>query len=86
MLLQSQGDAIELLPALPVDLPHGNIKGICARGGFVLNFNWKNDTLDRVEVTSKAGGVCRLQYHNKIIEINTVKGGTYYFDGMLKKV
>lgn len=86
MLLQSHGDAIELLPALPADLPRGNIKGICARGGFVLNFNWKNGTLDRVEVTSKAGGICKLQYHDKIIEFHTVSGMSYHFDGMLNKI
>jgi alpha-L-fucosidase 2 len=86
MLLQSQGDNIELLPALPTALPNGDIKGICARGGFVLNFNWKNGQLQHVQVLSKAGEVCRLQYHGQIISFNTQKGKTYRFDGELKQI
>jgi alpha-L-fucosidase 2 len=86
MLLQSQGDNIELLPALPKDLQQGNIKGICARGGFVLNFNWKNGQLQQVQVMSKSGSVCKLQYHDKVITLNTQKGMSYHFDGMLKQI
>jgi alpha-L-fucosidase 2 len=86
MLLQSQGDNIELLPALPAALPQGEVKGICARGGFVLNFNWKNGQLQRVEITSKAGGVCKLQYRDKQITLNTRKGMGYHFNGMLKSI
>jgi alpha-L-fucosidase 2 len=86
MLLQSQGDQIELLPALPASLPDGDIKGICARGGFVVNFSWKNSQLQQVQVTSKAGGICRLQYHDKFITLDTRRGGIYHFDGALKQI
>ncbi len=86
MLLQSQGDAIEILPALPADLPHGDVKGICARGGFVLDFKWDNGVLQNVKVLSKAGGVCKLLYHGKTIIINTQKNRSYQFNGDLKKV
>ncbi|MDN3548444.1 glycoside hydrolase family 95 protein [Mucilaginibacter aquaedulcis] len=86
MLLQSQGDDIELLPALPSALPQGNIKGICARGGFELNFNWEKGALQGVQVLSKTGGVCRLRYHDKTISINTQKGKTYQFNSELKQI
>lgn len=86
MLLQSQDDYIELLPALPSPLPNGDIKGICARGGFVLNFSWKDGQLQQVQVLSKAGEVCKLQYHGQIISFNTKKGKTYHFDGKLKQI
>ncbi|MEN0052802.1 MAG: glycoside hydrolase family 95 protein [Mucilaginibacter sp.] len=86
MLLQSQGDDIELLPALPSALPQGNIKGICARGGFELNFNWQKGALQSVQVLSKAGGVCRLRYQDKTISINTQKGKTYQFNSDLKQI
>jgi alpha-L-fucosidase 2 len=86
MLLQSQGDDIELLPALPAALPQGNIKGICARGGFELNFNWEKGQLQQLQVLSKAGGVCRLRYHDKTISINTQKGSLYQFNADLKQL
>lgn len=86
MLLQSQNDGIELLPALPSALPNGSLKGICARGGFVLNYDWVNGSLTHVDVTSKLGGKCKLMYHDKTIILNTQKGKIYHFDGALKEI
>jgi alpha-L-fucosidase 2 len=86
MLLQSQGDDIELLPALPAALAQGSIKGICARGGFELNFNWQKGQLQGVQVLSKMGGVCQLRYHDKTISINTQKGESYQFNADLKQL
>ena len=86
MLLQSQGDDIELLPALPAALAQGSIKGICARGGFELNFNWQKGQLQGVQVLSKIGGICRLRYHDKTIIINTQKGRSYQFNTDLEQL
>jgi len=86
MLLQSQQGYIELLPALPSALPNGEIKGICARGGFVLNMKWRDGKLQHLEITSKAGGICELKYAGLSTQFKTVKGKTYVFDGNLKGV
>jgi alpha-L-fucosidase 2 len=86
MLLQSQGDDIELLPALPSALPDGNIKGICARGGFELSFNWQKGQLQGVEVLSKTGSICRLRYQGKTVTLNTKKGDIYHFNNNLKQL
>ncbi|WP_244228765.1 glycoside hydrolase family 95 protein [Mucilaginibacter endophyticus] len=86
MLLQSQGDAIELLPALPTALPQGSIKGICARGGFVLDFEWQNGRLKNLQVLSKLGKTCRLNYAGKTVDIETQKGKSYRFDADLKQL
>jgi alpha-L-fucosidase 2 len=86
MLLQSQSDEIELLPALPSTLAEGNIKGICARGGFELNFNWQNGRLQGVKVLSKMGGICHLRYQDKTISVDTQKGKTYRFNADLKQI
>jgi alpha-L-fucosidase 2 len=86
LLLQSQDKGIEILPALPSALPTGNVKGICARGGFVLNYDWSNGELQHLDLTSKAGGLCKLIYKGKIINIVTQKGATYHFDGSLKQI
>ena len=86
MLLQSQMGYLDLLPALPKALPDGEIKGMRARGGFVLNFSWKNGWLERVEVRSETGNNCVLKYGEKQISFATQKGKTYVFDGNLKRI
>lgn len=86
MLLQSQGDDIELLPALPSALAQGSIKGICARGDFELNFDWEKGKLKDLQVLSKAGGVCRLRNLGKAISFNTQKGKLYRFNADLQQL
>lgn len=56
MLIQSQNGDIELLPALPKEWSKGSVKGICARGGFVIDMDWDNGALAKAEIFSKKGG------------------------------
>lgn len=86
MLLQSQTKYIDLLPALPDALPEGEVKGLCARGGFTINLKWENGKLQQVELFSKAGQPCFLRYHDKVVELKTQKGKTYKFDGELNQI
>jgi alpha-L-fucosidase 2 len=85
MLVQSHTGEIELLPALPAVIPHGAVKGICARGGFVLNMTWKAGKLQTVEVISNAGNRCRLKYGDKQAVIETQRGSRYVLNGDLKQ-
>jgi alpha-L-fucosidase 2 len=84
MLIQSETGPIELLPVLPEALSKGNVKGICARGAFVLDFNWSDGKLQHVQVLSKAGKKCTLKYGKKKITFDTQKGGTYQLNGNLE--
>jgi alpha-L-fucosidase 2 len=61
MLIQSHEGVIDLLPALPNSWQDGEFNGVCARGGFELNLSWKNKTITKVEITSKAGKSCRIK-------------------------
>jgi len=61
MLLQSQEGFLNLLPALPKAWPTGSFKGLCARGGFVLDADWKDSQLKRVQIVSKLGGECAVK-------------------------
>ncbi|PWS28794.1 alpha-L-fucosidase [Pedobacter yonginense] len=84
MIVQSHQGYLDLLPALPSDLPFGEIKGLCARGGFELNINWDKGRLTGLEVKSKAGGVCKIKYKNQAISIDTKVGGIYKVSSDLK--
>ena len=91
MLLQSQdkrgaAQTIDVLPALPSELPAGYINGICAQGGFVLNLRWQNGHLSGVDVTSKAGQPCVIRYGDKQLRLITEKGKTYRINGELAMI
>jgi alpha-L-fucosidase 2 len=85
MLVQSHTGVIELLPALPSELPDGEVKGICARGGFVLDIIWSAGKLKQVKVLSKSGGTCYLKYGSQEIKLATKKNGSYSFNGNLNR-
>lgn len=86
MLIQSHTRYIDLLPALPDEFAGGEVKGICARGGFVLNLKWANHVLQRVEVVSRTGKDCLLRYQDQEIHFHTTAGKHYVFDRELKQV
>ncbi len=84
MLLQSHAGEIHLLPALPDTWPAGEVKGLCARGGFVVDVEWENQALSQVKILSKAGRDCKVRYRNKVIEMKTRKGKLYILNEHLK--
>ena len=66
MLLQSHSDDIFVLPALPDNWNSGSVKGLRARGGFILDFEWKNGMLKNLIVYSTLGGNCRIRSQTQI--------------------
>lgn len=56
MLMQSSTNKIVLLPALPESWADGKVQGICARGGFVVDMEWKNREVVSLIVSSLKGG------------------------------
>jgi alpha-L-fucosidase 2 len=65
MLMQSHEGVIDLLPALPDQWKEGRFDGLCARGAFELDMNWKDGVVTTVELVSGAGETCRIDAGGK---------------------
>lgn len=64
MLLQSHHNAVELFPALPTAWPEGSVKGLRARGGFVVDLDWHTKKTARIH--SILGNACTVRYSGHI--------------------
>ncbi|MGI4886188.1 MAG: glycoside hydrolase family 95 protein [Janthinobacterium lividum] len=86
MLLQSQLADVHLLPALPAAWATGAVRGLVARGGFVVDMTWHDGRLATACLTSRAGAPCVLRTTTPIQVLNaqahsttaTAGGVTYY--------
>ncbi|WP_022822740.1 glycoside hydrolase family 95 protein [Hymenobacter norwichensis] len=84
MLLQSHAGYLDLLPALPTAWPTGEVRGLRARGGFVVSLKWQQGKLQQVEIQSEAGQECVVKYGGKELRFTTKKGKVYKLTGDLK--
>ncbi|MGI4869884.1 MAG: glycosyl hydrolase family 95 catalytic domain-containing protein [Janthinobacterium lividum] len=84
MLLQSQTGTLDLLPALPAAWPTGEVRGLHARGNFVVNLKWKKGVLQAVEVQALAGGPCVVRYGDKQVQLATRAGQVLRLSGELR--
>ena len=84
MLLQSHTGEIELLPALPTAWPEGTVRGLHARGGFVVDMTWRDGRLRSATVRATQGGECRVRYGDRTLTLRTTPGRAYILDGELQ--
>ena len=74
MLLQSNGEIIEPLAALPAAWPTGSYSGLVARGNFVIDCAWENGKMKKLTITARVGGKCTIRYAGKDTELVFAKG------------
>lgn len=77
MLLQSHDGYIDLLPALPQEWNTGEVRGLCARGGYEVTMKWDDGMLTNAEIYAKLGGQVKVRYKNKELVLSTTKGKKY---------
>lgn len=61
MLLQSHDGALHVLPALPEAWQEGEVKGLAARGGFVVDMKWQNGQFLSGKIHARLGGLLRIR-------------------------
>ncbi len=61
MLLQSDGDAIALLPALPAAWGSGSVRGLRARGGYRVDMSWSGGRLVSASICAAFDGNVRVR-------------------------
>jgi alpha-L-fucosidase 2 len=73
MLVQSNADYIELLPALPKAWSTGAIKGIKARGNYEIDMSWSAGQVTNVKIKSNTQATAKVLMNGKIQIIKTSK-------------
>ena len=56
------------------------MRGLRARGGFELDFDWRDGALKSAQLRSTAGGQARLRYRDKLRVVKMRKGQSLYLD------
>ncbi|MBE1162031.1 glycoside hydrolase N-terminal domain-containing protein [Dyella sp. 7MK23] len=75
MLLYSRPDSIELLPALPQAwAAEGEVTGIGARNGFVVDMRWRDGHITHVTVHSIGGTRTQLKFGQRVQAISLQTG------------
>ena len=86
MLVQSQEEDIDLLPALPLEWASGSINGLRARGDFVVNLKWADGKLISATIHSLSGNRCRVRYGNIAKDLKIGRNESVILDGSLTPV
>ncbi|MEI6751880.1 MAG: glycoside hydrolase family 95 protein [Paludibacter sp.] len=87
MLMQSHDGAIHVLPALPDVWKSGSVKGLRARGGFIIEeMDWKDGKISKLIIKSTLGGNCRIRSFSELkgvgslylLQANGVNSNLFY--------
>jgi len=65
MLMNCDGNTMELLPALPMTWTAGKMDGLKARGNYTVNIKWNHSRLSNATITATYPGTLTVKYGNK---------------------
>ena len=72
MLLQSHDGSVFVLPALPQAWPEGEVKGLVARGGFIVDMKWQKSQITYLKIHSRLGGTLRIRSYSPLPKTSDV--------------
>ena len=81
MLMQSRGDEILLLPALPSAWPSGSITGLRARGRCTVDLHWQAGTLTQAVIRPEIDGKRTIRLGTQHVEIALTAGTAVTLSG-----
>ncbi|MBE6238941.1 MAG: glycoside hydrolase family 95 protein [Bacteroidales bacterium] len=67
MMLQSHDGTLHVLPSVPDRWADGKVSGLVARGGFVVDIEWKDGKVTMLKVKSQLGGNLRIRTADQLV-------------------
>ena len=87
MLIQSQNNCIEVLPALPAAWQTGSFKGLCVQGGAQISAEWEEMKIQTIVLNATINGTFRIKLPADSagirIKMNESKASYPVINGML---
>jgi len=86
MLIQSHEGMISLLPALPGAWNNGSFRGLCARGGYMVDAKWSDSEIREIVITAKFPGECIIELPETQKNMNFVDDAGNVYTAIERKI
>lgn len=80
MLLQSHEGYINPLPALPEEWKNGTVRGLKARGGYIVDIEWEEGIINCIGIKALHSGKCRVRLPKRMCIFSDIYKVSYKID------